>query len=68
MIIMVNRKLLGIFLVSIIVLVVIFFGDAIAPTITSTPIQFDLSNPSSVNQGSSDMGRSCAIYPNDPGC
>ncbi len=65
---MVNRKLLGIFLVAIIALVVVFFGDAIAPTITSTPIQFDLSNPSSVDRGSSDIGRSCAIYPNDPGC
>ena len=65
----VSRRLLGIGIIVMVALVVIFFGDAIVPTITSTPVQFDLSNPTEFKiPPSSDMGRSCAIYPNDPGC
>lgn len=69
-----NRNLfIGILIITFIVLLVVFFADVIVPTISSTPIRFDVSegininvDPSSSSTGTS--GRSCVIYPNDPGC
>ncbi len=70
-----NKKNLyiGIGIILFIILIVVFFADVIVPTISSTPIRFDVSegvninvDPSSSNTGTS--GRSCVIYPNDPGC
>lgn len=43
---MVSKKAIGVILVLLVVLVVVMFGDAIVPTITSSPVQFDLTNPS----------------------
>lgn len=64
---MVNRRFLGIGIILTIAFIVIVFGDAIFPTLTSTPVRFDVTE--GISQA--DMGftgRSCAIYPDDQGC
>jgi len=68
-----EKKFIGIIIILFIVLIVVMFGDIIVPTLSSTPIRFDVSegininvDPSSSSTGTS--GRSCVIYPNDPGC
>jgi len=67
-IIVVSRKAIGILIIIVIGLGVVMFGNAIVPTLTSTPIQFDLSNPTPPASPRGDTGRLCAIYPNDSGC
>jgi hypothetical protein len=67
-IIVVSRKAIGILIIIVIGLVVVMFGDAIVPTLTSTPVQFDLSNPTPPPEPRGNTGRLCAIYSNDSGC
>ncbi|GEM_PF-6984192 len=70
-----NRNLyIGIIILLFIGLFVIFFADLIVPTLSSTPIRFDVSeginikvDPSS-SSSTGTSGRSCVIYPNDQGC
>ena len=40
-----KRKLLGILIITFIILAVVMFADLIVPTVTSTPIRFDISEP-----------------------
>jgi len=67
-----ERKLLAIGILGFIVLIVVLFADVIVPTLSSTPIRFDVSQGIDVNVDPSastgSSGRSCVIYPNDPGC
>ena len=69
-----NRNLyIGIIILLLIFLIVLFFADVIVPTISSTPIRFDVTEGININvdpssSSTSTSGRSCVIYPNDPGC
>jgi len=45
------------------------FGGAIFPTVTDSPIQFDVTKGIEQTEPSvGTSGRSCSVYPNDPGC
>jgi len=46
---MVNRKFLGIGIILFIVFIVVFFGDVIVPTLTSTPVRFDITEGTGIN-------------------
>jgi hypothetical protein len=65
-----NKKIIGGVIVLFILLILVLFGDVIVPTLTSSPIKFDVSEGVNVDPDSStsNTGRSCVIYPNDPGC
>lgn len=69
-----EKKFIGIIIILFIVLIVVMFGDVIVPTLSSTPIRFDVSEGININVDSQTSpstgtsGRSCIIYPNDPGC
>jgi len=46
---MVNRKLLGIGIIFFIIFIVVMFGDLIVPTLSSTPVRFDVSEGTGIN-------------------
>lgn len=46
---MVNKKLLGIGIILFIVFIVVAFGDLIVPTLSSTPIRFDVTEGTGID-------------------
>jgi len=46
---MVNRKWLGIGIIFLIIFIVVAFGDLIVPTLSSTPVRFDVTEGTGIN-------------------
>ncbi len=46
---MVNRKWLGIGIILFIVFIVVMFGDLIFPTLSSTPVRFDVTQGTEID-------------------
>ena len=66
---MASRKAVGVGLILILIFIVVMFGGAIFPTVTDSPIQFDVTKGIEQTEPSvGTSGRSCSVYPNDPGC
>lgn len=40
-----KKKLLGILIISFILIAVVMFADIIVPTLSSTPVRFDITEP-----------------------